>query len=99
MYWAPWAKLMMLSRPKMTDRPEAQHGVERAVDEPDQELAEQRLGRDAEDSGHARGQRGRAESGRVPPLRPAVMLLLHQRALALVEGPERLLGGMVARIL
>ena len=29
--------------------PEAQQGVERAVDQPDQELAEQRLGRDAEE--------------------------------------------------
>ena len=43
MYWAPWVKLMMLSRPKMTARPEAQQRVERAVDQPDEELPEQRL--------------------------------------------------------
>ena len=49
MYSAPWAKLMMLSRPKITARPEAQHGVERAVDQPQQELAEQGLDRYAED--------------------------------------------------
>src|SRR5262249_22557889 len=33
-------------------QPQAQHGVERAIDEADEELAEESLGRDAEYSGH-----------------------------------------------
>ena len=44
MYWAPCAKLMTLSMPKMTAKTEAQHGVEGPVDQPQQKLAEQDLG-------------------------------------------------------
>ena len=50
MYWAPWAKLMTLSMPKMTAKPEAQQGVEGAVDQPEQQLTEQDRGRHPEQS-------------------------------------------------
>ena len=46
---APWAKLMMFSMPKITARPKRQHRVERAVDQAEQELAEQRLRRYAQE--------------------------------------------------
>src|SRR5438132_6930792 len=70
---------------------EAEHGVERPVDQPDEQLPEQGLRRH-----HGIGAAARLEAwvawsrGFTAPF-PG-WLLLRQRALALVERPERLLG-------
>ena len=70
-----------VEQPEDDRQPEAQQRVEGAVDQPDEELTEQGLRRDAESIGIIR--------------RPEVcgrLLLLHQRAVALVERAEGLLG-------
>src|SRR5258705_11328221 len=67
---------------------ETQHGVERAVDEPDQELAIQGLRRDAEKFKHQNLRDARREKKDVTLAPPAsrlssLVLLLKQRTLAL----------------
>ncbi len=71
--------------------PEAQQRVERAVDQPDQQLAEQRRRGDAEDFEHANGSPSGRRGG--PIARPSLMVprsAAHQRAAAVLERTERL---------
>ena len=57
MYCAPWAKLMMRSRPKMIAG-QAQQRVERPVDEAEQQLPEQHAQRNAEYESHGSPPKG-----------------------------------------